>query len=1075
MKLFFKISFFLLLINVLNVTAQTYDFRNYNIEDGLPQSQVLSICQENNGNIWFGTNGGGIGKYNGNTFQNYTENDGLANNVVYSVSLMKNGNILLGTNGGLSIYNGTKFINYTEKDGILNPRIYKACEANDGSVWLGTPNGVYILKNDEIVSFSLDTLLNNSSIWTIFIDKSDNIWFGTQQNGVVKFNTTTKKINYYNTTNGLGNNYIWSINSDIQGNIYIGTNEGIKKITANDKIENVKINNQQNFGFYSITPDKQNNIWLTTNNGIYKYNGDSFKRFAIENGLPSNIVLSSLLDREENLWFGTSGCGVSKFSSEAFKSYSSSDNLPGDYIETIFQDSKKNIWLGVSQYGVVKLTNEKTINYHTGKKSTINTIIDDEVQAIAEDNKGNMYLGTINGLSVFDGKKFKNYNLPNNTIYSIIKDSKNKIWIGTKNGLYNFNNGKITQIAFKNLEKLNQAELAIYCIAEDKNNDLWLGTEKGIINYTKNATIIYNDKNGFINKRILSIVKDNFNALWFATDEGIINYDYKSFHKINTNNGLISNKIYAVLADSNNLWIGTNNGVDKLDVFNYHSNKKITIKHYGKEEGFKGLECNANAAYKDSKGNIWFGTIKGVFIFNPNYEKINLKEAVTQITGIRLFFENADSELKKYSDGLNEITRLPNNLILPYDKNHITFDFIGICMTAPTKVQYQFKLEGADNTWYPPTSKTEATYSSLDPGKYTFYLKAMNNDGLWNKNPVTYHFTILPPWWKTWWFYTISVILAFGVIYLFIRVRTKKLKEAKLKLEEEVELRTHELREEKEKVEVVNKEVIKQKSIIETKNQDITDSIKYAKNIQEAMLPPLSNLDEEFKEIFIFYQPKDIVSGDFYWFHKRNNKRLIAAVDCTGHGVPGAFMSIVGNTLLNEIIADKNILEPSKILNELHSGVKEALKQNHSENERRDGMDIALCSLNEENNLLEFAGANRPLWIFRKNKSVEEAFEIIKPNKFAIGGMEMENKRIFTNHSIPVEKGDIVYMFTDGFADQFGGHKGKKFMVGNLQKKVMNIYQLPIEQQKQELQQTFLDWKGDLEQVDDILVIAFKI
>jgi len=181
--------------------------------------------------------------------------------------------------------------------------------------------------------------------------------------------------------------------------------------------------------------------------------------------------------------------------------------------------------------------------------------------------------------------------------------------------------------------------------------------------------------------------------------------------------------------------------------------------------------------------------------------------------------------------------------------------------------------------------------------------------------------------------------------------------------------------------------------------------------------------------------------------------------------------------LLNEIVTEKNITQPAEILDELHAGVKTALKQSESENERRDGMDIALCSLNEEGTVLEYAGANRPLWIFRKNKQGEETFEMIKANKFPIGGMELQEneKRKFTNHSIPVEKGDMIYVFSDGYADQFGGDRGKKFMVGNMQKLVAEIYMKPVEEQEKLLIQAFLDWKGNLEQVDDVLVIGFRI
>jgi serine phosphatase RsbU (regulator of sigma subunit) len=292
-------------------------------------------------------------------------------------------------------------------------------------------------------------------------------------------------------------------------------------------------------------------------------------------------------------------------------------------------------------------------------------------------------------------------------------------------------------------------------------------------------------------------------------------------------------------------------------------------------------------------------------------------------------------------------------------------------------------------------------------------------------------------------------------------------------LEEQVEERTHQLREEKEKVELINEEVLSQKSIIEAKNKDITDSINYAKNIQEALMPSVNILYSSFNGSFVLYLPKDIVSGDFYWFAQRGGKKFFAAVDCTGHGVPGAFMSIIGNSVLHEIVAEKNIFQPSKILDELHNGVKEALNANKGETERRDGMDIALCAYNEETGILEYAGANRALWLFRENNR-DKPLETTKPNKFPIGGLELEEKRMFSHHEIRINKGDCAYVFTDGYADQFGGEKGKKFMVGNLQKALEQMYTSPMPEQKAFLQKTFLKWRGEHEQIDDVLVIGVK-
>lgn len=1082
LKFLHKIYFLLLFLALsLAGIAQTFHFVNYGVEDGLTQSQILSMCQDHNGSIWFGTNSGGVFRFDGNKFINLTENDSLVNNVVYSITELKNGNLLFSTNGGLSIYNGYKFINLTEKDGFKHKRVHKTIQDANGTIWIGTAKGVYQLKNNKITAFDKDTLLNKAYVWTMFADKENNIWFGTVQSGVIKYSESTGKFTYYNFAQGQKYSVIRSINEDAEGNIYFGTTSGIRKIDKQGQVKAVNIPFEENIGFLGITVDNRNNLWFATNEGIIKYNGYTVKRYKQENGLAANFIWSILYDREGNFWFGSNGSGVSKFLGEEFSSYGKNDSLPGESVKAIFQDSKKNIWLGIQGNGAVKIQNKAKTFYRLNPKSPETSLPDNEVQAITEDNSGRIYFGTRDGLSVFDGKKFTNYNLKsgleNKIIYSLYYDKKGVLWIGTENGLSTLIDGKISRVEAVNALKSQKEDLSIWNFYEGDDKIMWIGTENGAIKYDRKTAVHYTKANGFTDKRVLSVTKDHFGSLWFGTDEGAFYYDGKTFKVINQNNGLSANKVYFLLADQDYLWAGTRSGLNRINLMQLHKNNVITVKVYAQDEGFKGVECNNNAQMHDADGNLWFGTIKGATIYNPREEKINNKEAISRIIDVKLFFKLDNAELQKYSKGIDSTTNLPIDLTLPYDKNHITFDFIGVCLTNPNNVKYQFKLDGSDNEWSPPTPKLEATYSSLPAGEYTFKLKAMNNDGVWNKTPVSFHFTILPPWWKTWWFYSLSLIIVISSIYLFVVTRTRNLRKAKELLEREVELRTHELREEKEKVELINEAVLEQKAIIESKNNDITDSIKYAKNIQEALLPPMDNLLKEMKDAFVLYLPKDIVSGDFYWFSKRNNKRFIASVDCTGHGVPGAFMSIIGNTLLGEIVSDKNILVPSEILNELHTGVKAALKQSNSDNERRDGMDIALCAINEEGTILEYAGANRPLWIFRKNKTGEEAFEMIKANKFPIGGLEMENevKRQFTNHEIPIEKGDVIYIFSDGFADQFGGAKGKKFMLGNLQKLVASIYDKPIREQKEILYNSFIDWKQELEQVDDVLVIGFRV
>ncbi len=278
-----------------------------------------------------------------------------------------------------------------------------------------------------------------------------------------------------------------------------------------------------------------------------------------------------------------------------------------------------------------------------------------------------------------------------------------------------------------------------------------------------------------------------------------------------------------------------------------------------------------------------------------------------------------------------------------------------------------------------------------------------------------------------------------------------------------------------QKVEERTAEVVRQKEEIESQRvklehlyNEVTDSIKYAKRIQEAILPPETDVKKVLPESFILYKPKDIVSGDFYWVEKVGNKIFFAAVDCTGHGVPGAFMSIVGYNLLKQIVKEEN--DPGKILNKLSKGVKDTLHQGIDEGATKDGMDIALCSYDLSTNTLQYAGAYNPLFLIRKGELIE-----VKADKFPIGGaLEDSESRKYTSHTISLEKGDTFYIFSDGYADQFGGNKGKKFMVKQFRQLLLNIQNKSMEEQKQFLNQTIENWMHGHEQVDDILIIGVR-
>ncbi|MBP9069828.1 MAG: SpoIIE family protein phosphatase [Bacteroidia bacterium] len=1050
--------FIISLIVVLCTQAQTYNFRNYNTEHGLPQSQVLSMYQDTKGFVWFGTNSGGVGKYDGNKFIKLTKNDGLIDDVVFSIAENNKGELLFGTSKGLSVYNQFQFKNYSEKEGLKNAWIYKLLSVGP-KTWIGTQKGVFVFEAGKITAFEKNDILNASSVYSMFMDKDQNIWFGTLQNGVIRYVPSKGEFKQFNSASGIMSDFIFSIAQDDDGTMLIGTSTGLNTINKDLKIKAVnEIKGNGNISYSSILKlDKGVFYFGTYSEGMFLFDFKTAKpknSYGLTNGLTYNSIMCLMKDREGNIWIGTNGTGVYKFFNNRFVYYTKNNGLLDNYINAVAEDANGVIWAGCSNNGVAKIENGKVTSYKTdfkGKKY----LPDNSIYTILPLKDGSVLFGTGEGICKYKDGVFSTLEDPvirTQYINSLYEDSKGRIWIGTNNGVFKMENGVVSEEKEVNKLKEDGILFKIFFAIEDKNGNMLFGLENGLVQYDGTKTTLLNGINKSVYTRITCAVLDEKKNIWLGTSDGLYLYNYTSYTQILKKQGYIN---FLQMNDKSNLYVGSNNGIDVLNVKDFYNNN-IQVHHFGKDDGLLSLESNANAGALTKDGRVLVGTVSGLEIYDPSLDVINKKEASLNITDIKLFFGQED--MAQYANAIDSLSTLPRDLILPSSKNNLTFKYVGISLIAPEKVMYQYKLEGLDKDWTPENSKTEVTYPSLPPGTYTFMVRSKNNDGIWNTSPATFTFEILPPWYQTWWFYTLCVIAVGAGIFAYNTIKTKKLVADKAKLEKQVDERT--------------KEVVKQKEEIQNKNNEITDSIKYAKNIQEALLPSLKKTQQALDDCFILYLPKDIVSGDFFWHSDHNSTQFIAAADCTGHGVPGAFMSIVGNNLLNEIINQRNISSPGSILLELHKGVKEALNQSRTDNERRDGMDIALCAIRKKRGTVEYAGANRPLWIYRKDKG---EMEIIKPNKFAIGGLEFEEKREYANHTIEVKPGDIIYMFSDGFADQFGGPRGKKFMLSNMQKLLLSNINQPMDVQKTNISNAFKDWKDSLEQIDDVLVIGIRI
>ena len=382
-----------------------------------------------------------------------------------------------------------------------------------------------------------------------------------------------------------------------------------------------------------------------------------------------------------------------------------------------------------------------------------------------------------------------------------MKDKDGNLWIGTYGaGLMKYNGRSYKYYTTEDGLSHNY----IHCMLQDSKGTIWFGTGAGVNAFDGEKFTHYGPADGFCNSYIGSIVEDKAGNIWFGTDRCIVKYDGIKFKTYSEEDGLSSNTIYLmILDDIGNLWVGTNKGVDKVILDEYGD--LAYIKNYGKEEGFRGIECNTRAVCKDSGGKLWFGTVKGAIKYDPKEDFTNKVEVFTHITNVQLFFENVD--LLQYGKGSESWYKLPKALSLPHNQNHLTFEFIGISHKNPEKVMYSFRLDGFEEEWSPKTTKRSATYSNIPPGDYTFEVLAVNNDGIWNKDAATFSFEIDAPFWRSWWFYFIAFIIIVVIVYGFIFFRTKQLHDSKKYLEEEVERRIAEITKEKDEKELLLKEI----------------------------------------------------------------------------------------------------------------------------------------------------------------------------------------------------------------------------------------------------------------------------
>lgn len=1028
---------------------------------------------------------------NGQTFSfmNYGTEKNIRNGFVYNIVQSEDGFLWVGTTNGLFRFDGYDFFPVQFPDSSSGRYTTRSLKDKSGTIWFGCSDGtVFYEKHNKLFSVPI---VNNKSISELLEGPDGLIYVVPQGKAIFSINPSIpENVRSYPV---MIEPVLFSASFTNTGELLLGTQENMllcKK--GNDSISIVKvINGFESYGVTSIhkTGDGTNFILGTDGNGLFqlKLSGDKIKlgRLSDSPALKSLNIQSIMEDTEKSIWVSTAGSGVIQFDLtndyekiKSVKAYDINSGLIGNDVKTVFQDLEGNYWFGLYGEGISMLASYALSYYSPGKNSTENNII------FIEQSDNNIILGTPTGFHLFDPLTCKSVSFTNLTgqaggyeIKSYHTDKDNKLWIGTAGGglFLRDKSGTVRRIyrsGDNGADDIKDIEL--------DDNNIWLATTNGVIVLDKsghvkkiidnnnglphnsiNKILLSSDKEAYIGtesdklykigkdftvaagntsmsgstrNKILSFTQSSDGAIWAATEgNGVFKFLDDSVLVISKSNDLMSNYCYSILADAeNDIWIGHNKG------FSRFSSSTGTVRIFGTDYAKVGI-CNPGGMFESDK-KIFIGTTEGLIIYDRSRErKIELPP-----------FNNIN---------MVEINDVPYpyqpSFILPYSKYRIKISYSGINFSAPDKVYYSSFLENFDNDWSKMTTTREVPYSLTD-GKYKFSLISINQDGLSQGAPVTISILIKKPFYRTWWFILLSLAAIAAIVLFVIRERDKSQKKIQEYLETELEARTS--------------VVMKQKGEIELQNIEITDSINYAKRIQSSILPDINKLKDTFRDAFILFHPRDIVSGDFYWFDRLSeDKFILVCADSTGHGVPGAFMSMIGSTLLQDIVTRKRISKPSEILSLLDKQIFSTLNQNVELGVSNDGMDMVVCEFSISTRHIRFASAMRPVILVLDGEPY-----YIKGNRSSVGG-ESVNEKFFDDQEYYLKEGDTVYLFSDGLPDQFGGADGKKLKIARLKRMIEQISKLPMEDQKMAMSKFYFDWKGDYEQVDDVLLMGVKV
>lgn len=887
--------------------------------------------------------------------------------------------------------------------------------------------GLLKLSNDTIVPAKGGNFYANDDIFSILEWNTDTLLIASAEKGLTLFSPckgTATKLNSsktaQQTSNTLRENGVYAgVKIDNNRFAYGTQANGLFVINKKGEIE-THIDPElglQSRTVINLSYSEQNPgvLWLALDNGIASVNITSpVKRFGTQAGLNGNIY--DIIKHKNTLYVSTSlGVFKQKEHSEKGRLFNPIEGISGERVYSLqnVKTGNQEKLLAAGDRDIYEIKNGKALPLELNKDLEMNQIVPSQL------NQNQFYVATSRGVWLLTHKNSKftlskePVVLADTTVLKITEDKHGNLWCKTLTELKAYDesrNPKIIQDSIKNL-KGNFFVL---------NSNLYLASSNGVLSYTANDNSFkpYQELNKYL-----------------SSDEKIL----KEIFPLNNTSVVAyfeteATKSAAILKYTNNHWVIDSSALNIIPPMTTQKAKQ----------------------YSDF---IYVGGQEGLFIYDKN---INKDFKIKPNTIIRSISIGIDSVVYKGAEGFFKSTEQNNGKAIQFHSpikfkhNNIKFSFTAPFFEEEDGITYSSFLEGFNKTWSIWLPDNTSNYTNLDEGTYRFHIKSRNIYGT-KSNETIFEFRILPPWYKTWWAYISYVIIALIILLFSIKWYTRKLQADKQRLEVIVKERTA--------------EIVEQNKKIETQNISITDSIRYAKRIQTAVLPDKQTC--KLFDYFIYFLPKDIVSGDFYWIHhfEKEKKLIFIAADCTGHGVPGAFMSMLGTSFLNEIVGKADVEHSDSILNLLRKYVINTLSQGLKEgdrDERKDGMDMALASIDLETMILEFSGANNPLLLIRNGELTE-----YKPDKMPIGAYIKQNIP-FQRTEIQLEPGDQFYLFSDGYVDQFGGDSGRKYMKKRFKEYLLSISNQPMDVQKNLLREEMDIWMKEHEQIDDQLVIGVR-